>query len=183
MVRVLGGAPCTSLLPWNLDWTPCAVYCISHESYRRTLYLGRGGTKDQDARVRHARCVCRSHSQKYRYTKNRPMGCNGRFVNGTYTPSARDVRVHLSLVALPFPSRASGDKICGRYNIRRKVPNQESKAAGEVHGAPPKTLTINTGITLIFPRLEANRRRRSRRDEEAWKRKKRPSYFLWSRFS
>ena len=76
------------------------------------------------------------------------FSCNGIFANVIYTHSARDVRVHLSLVALPFPSRASGDKICGRYNIRRKVPNQESKAAGEVHGAPPKTLTINT-VTLL----------------------------------
>ena len=30
--------------------------------------------------------------------------------------SARDVRVRLGLVALPFPSRASGDKIRGRYS-------------------------------------------------------------------
>ena len=37
----------TPLHPWSLDWAPCAVYCIFHEAYRRTLYLGRGGTKDR----------------------------------------------------------------------------------------------------------------------------------------
>ena len=42
------------------------------------------------------------------------FSCNGFFANGIYTHSARDVRVRLGLVALPFPSRASGDKICGR---------------------------------------------------------------------
>ena len=85
--------------------------------------MGRGGPQDQDARVRHAHCVCRSHSQRYRYTKNRPIDVTVVFANGIYTPSARDARVRLGLVALPFPSRASGDKIRGRYSIRREVPS------------------------------------------------------------
>ena len=105
----------------RLIWAPHVVYCISQGSYRTTLYLGRGGIQDQDARVRHARYVCRSYSQKYRYTKNRPIGVTVVFANGIYTPSAHDARVRLGLVALPFPSRASFDKIPGRYSIRRAV--------------------------------------------------------------
>ena len=108
-------------LALRLIWAPHVVYCISQGSYRTTLYLGRGGPQDQDARVRHARYVCRSYSQKYRYTKNRPIGVTVVFANGIYTPSAHDARVRLGLVALPFPSRASFDKIPGRYSIRRAV--------------------------------------------------------------
>ena len=115
-------------LPWLYLLSPCAVYCISHGSYRQTLYLRRGGLQDQDARVRHAHWVCRSLSQKYRYTKNRPIGVTVVFANVIYTPSARDARVRLGLVALPFPSRASGDKIRGRYSIRREVPSHLFKA-------------------------------------------------------
>ena len=44
----------------------------------------------------------------------------------THTHSARDVRVRLGLVALPFPSRASFDKIPGRYSLRREVLNHVS---------------------------------------------------------
>jgi hypothetical protein len=109
--------------PWLYLLSPCAVYCISHGSCFLMLYLGRGGPQDQDARVRHAHWVCRSHSQKCRYTKNRPIGVTVVFANGTYTPSARDALVRLGLVALPFPSRAPGDKIRGRYSIRRVAPS------------------------------------------------------------
>ena len=79
---------------------------------------------------------------------------------------------------------------------RRKAPKSGAKACdrpAEVgEGGKDRTVSMVSvmlkrwvvlRITLIFPRLEANRRRRLRRDEEAWKRKKRPSYFLWSRFS
>ena len=111
-------------VPEDEIYSPHGIRCISHESYRRALYLGRGGPQDQYARIRHTRWVCRSHLQKYRYTKNRPIGVTVVFVNGTYTPSERDVCVRLGLVALPFPSRASDDKICGRYSIRREVPSQ-----------------------------------------------------------
>ena len=100
------------------------------------LYLGMGGPQDQDARVRHAHCVCRSHSQKYRYTKNRPIGVTVVFANGIYTPSARDARVRLGLVALPFPSRASGDKIRGRYGIRGEVPSHLFKARAKTSLVP-----------------------------------------------
>ena len=66
MVVVLGVSPlCLGVLIGHL--TP---YTLSPKSYRRTLYLGRGGPQDQGARVRHARCVCRSRLQKTRYTKN-----------------------------------------------------------------------------------------------------------------
>ena len=109
----------------------------------RSTWEGERHKTKMHAYVTRAGCVGPVHKTTVT-TQLDDFSCNGIFANVIYTHSARDVRVHLSLVALPFPSRASGDKICGRYNIRRKVPNQESKAAGEVHGAPPKTLTINT---------------------------------------
>ena len=100
--------------PWLYLLSPCAVYCISHGSCCPMLYLGRRGSRDQDARVRHSHQVCRSYPQKYRYTKSRPIGVTVVFANVVYTLSARDARVRLGLVALPFPSRASDDKIHGR---------------------------------------------------------------------
>ena len=60
-------------VPWRHFLSLHAVYCISQGSYRTTLYLGRGGPQDQDARVRRARWVCRYRSQK------RPLHPIGRF--------------------------------------------------------------------------------------------------------
>ena len=107
-----------SKLPWLYLLSPCAVYCISHGSCRLILYLGRGGPQDQDARVRHAHCVCRSHSQKYRYTKNRPIGVTVVFSNGTTHPA----RVTHACVLILWPSpfqverlaiRSVGDTVYG----------------------------------------------------------------------
>ena len=115
-------------MPEDEIYSPHGIRCISHESYRRALYLGRGGPQDQYARIRHARLVCRSHSQKYRYTKNRPIGVTVVYKNGIYTLSARGARVRLGLVALPFPSRAPGDKIRARYSERRAVSKSHLQA-------------------------------------------------------
>ena len=49
-----------------------------------------------------------------RYIQLDDFSCDGIFANVVYTHSACDVRVRLGLVDLPFPSRASGDKIRGR---------------------------------------------------------------------
>jgi hypothetical protein len=54
--------------PWLYLLSPCAVYCISHESCCPVLYLGRGGRQDQDARVRH-RTVCVYHILKSTVTR------------------------------------------------------------------------------------------------------------------
>ena len=98
-----------------------AVYSISRGSYRQTLYLERGGPQDQDAGVRHARWVLRYRLQKRPLHQLDDFSCNGRFVKANYAPSRCDARLRLGLVALPFPSRASDDKIGGRYSIWREV--------------------------------------------------------------
>ena len=104
------------------------VHCISHGSYCQTLYLGRGGPQDQDARVRHEHWMCRYRSLNRQLPQLDDFSCNGIFANVTYTPSARVVCVRIGLVALPFPSRAPGDKIRGRYSECRAVSKSHLQA-------------------------------------------------------
>ena len=95
---------------------------------RRSTWEGEGHKTKTHACVTRAGCVGT-------VGKKRPLhqlddfSCNGIFANVIYTHSARDVRVRLGLVALPFPSRASDDKIRGRYSIRRKVIKGKAQGA------------------------------------------------------
>ena len=103
------------LAPYTVSPTDLVVRCSTWE--------GEGHKTNTHAYV--TRTVCVDHIRKNTVTRKIvQLGVTVVFANGIYTPSARDARVRLGLVALPFPSRASGDKIRGRYSIRREVPSQ-----------------------------------------------------------
>ena len=83
------------------------------------LIAGRSTWEWEVHKTKKHACVARAgcvdiFSKNDRYTQLDDFSCNGIFANVVYTHSACDVRVRLGLVALPFPSRASGDKIRGR---------------------------------------------------------------------
>ena len=104
---------------------------------RRSTWEGERHKTKTHSCVTRAGCVD-NFRKNDRYIQLDDFSCNGIFANVVYTHSVRDVRVRLGLVALPFPSRASGDKIRGRYGIRREMPNQDSKAGGgaQISGGP-----------------------------------------------
>ena len=83
------------------------------------LIVGRSTWEWEVHKTKKHACVTRAgcvdtFSKNDRYTQLDDFSCNGIFANVVYTHSACDVRVRLGLVDLPFPSRASGDKIRGR---------------------------------------------------------------------
>ena len=106
------------------------------------------GPQDQDARVRHARCVDVVRKND-RHTSLDDFSCNGIFANGIYTPSARDVRVHLGLVALLFPDRAS--------TIRSVVERNQLRIASVQPRQPPHTFTPSLSDNVVPPRYHCPR--------------------------
>ena len=95
------------LAPYTVSPTDLVVRCSTWE--------GEGHKTNTHAYV--TRTVCVDHIRKNTVTRKIvQLGVTVVVAKGIYTPSARDarVRVRLGLVALPFPSRASDDKIRGR---------------------------------------------------------------------
>ena len=92
--------------------TPCTL-SPTDLIVRRSTWEGEGHKTKSHAYVTRAGCVdaVRKNTVTRKIVQR---GVTVVFANGIYTPSARDARVRLRLVALPFPSRASDDKIRGR---------------------------------------------------------------------
>jgi hypothetical protein len=85
---------------------------------------------------------------KYRYTRKIVQLVTVVFANGSTYP-ARDARVRLGLVALPFPSRASGDKIRGRYSIRREVTSHSLQGESNPSVIPPTKVVMPLKADLL----------------------------------
>ena len=100
--------------PLGFTFYHLAPYTVSPTDLiaRRSTWEGEGHKTKTHACVTRAGCVD-TVRKNYRYTQLDDFSCNGIFANVIYTHRARDVRVRIGLVALPFPSRASDDKIVG----------------------------------------------------------------------